>query len=229
MFSQKTFEFLLMNRINNSREWFLEHKNDYNEHVLAPLTELAILLAPTVSAIDEKIITEPKVDKTISRIYRDTRFSKDKTLYRDEIWLSFRRDKKAFPQYPEFFFVVMPHVYIYGCGHYAAAADTMERVRNLILNNDQAFQKALKAFNAQSEFIIEGDRYKKSRYPEQPESIRSWLDRKSICIMVKSKDFTELYGEDLACRLNTTYKQMEDIYQFLVYAEEESRMKIHNR
>ncbi len=224
MFSQNTLDFLFQNRLNNSKEWFLDHKSEYNEHVLSPLTELAISLAPTISAIDEQIITEPKVDKTISRIYRDTRFSKDKMLYREEIWLSFRRNKKTFPQYPEFFFVVMPNEFIYGCGYYAATADVMEVIRGLILAKDPMFLKAQKSYESEPEFILEGDVYKKSKYPEQPENIRALLDRKSICFMVKSKDFSELFSDTLPEKIKTTFQKMDPIYRFFVHAENKARM-----
>ncbi len=223
MFTQKTFDFLIQNYINNSKTWFLEHKNEYHEYVLTPLTELAIVLGPTLEAIDGQIITEPKVDKTISRIYRDIRFSKNKTLYREEMWLSFRRDKKAFPGYPEFFFVVTPNEFLYGCGYYAAASNVMDCIRNLILDQNPMFLAAQNAYEGQSEFVIEGDLYKKSKYPQQPESIRAWLDRKSICFMVKSKDFSELFSDRLHTKVMSIYKQMEPIYQFLVYAEQKTR------
>lgn len=219
MFSEKTFHFLIENRFNNSKEWFSEHKSDYNDYVLKPLAELAVLLAPAISAIDGQIITEPKVDKTISRIYRDTRFSKDKSLYRDEIWLSFRRDKKAFPQYPEFFFVVMQNEYIYGCGYYSATTEAMESVRDLILKKDPMFLEAQKAYSSQSGFMIEGDTYKKTKYPDQPENIRAWLDRKSICVMCKDNDFSQLFSDKLPDKIIAAYSQMEPIYNLFIHAE----------
>ena len=219
MFSQKTFDFLLENRLNNSRDWFLEHKADYTEHVLNPLVALATALTPAISEIDRSIITEPRVDKTISRIYRDSRFSKDKSLYRDEMWLSFRRDKKSFPQFPEFFFVIMQNEFIYGCGYYAATAQAMDSMRSLIIKKDPKFLKAEKAFESQSDFVIEGDTYKRSKYPEQPEKTRAWLDRKSICFMCKSTDFSQLYSDTLADRVIKAYRQMEPIYNFFVHAE----------
>jgi uncharacterized protein (TIGR02453 family) len=214
MFSRKTFDFLFENRLNNSKKWFLDHKNDYNEYVLNPLMELAVMLAPTISSIDMQIITEPKVDKTISRIYRDTRFSKDKSLYRNEIWLSYRRDKKTFPQYPEFFFVVMPDKFIYGCGYYAASTQTMENMRSLILKKDPFFLKAQEAFERQSDFVMEGDTYKKTKHPDQPMNIREWLDRKGICVICKSNDLLLLYSDELPKKITAAYKEMEPIGGF---------------
>ena len=219
MFSQKTFDFLFQNRLINSREWFLEHKAEYQNYVLQPLTDLSVLLAPTVSAIDDLIITEPKVDRTISRIYRDTRFSKDKLLYREEMWLSFRRNKKAYPNYPEFFFVITPGEFLYGSGYYSASPEVMDTIRELILKKDPMFLKALKVYEKQTGFIMEGDLYKRTKYPEQPENIRTWLDRKCICFMYKSSDFSQLFSDGLPDKIIKAYKEMAPLYNFFIYAE----------
>lgn len=207
----------------NSKEWFSEHKEEYNKYVLQPLAELASALAPTLSEIDGQIVTEPKVDKTISRIYRDLRFSKDKLLYREEMWLSIKRDKKEFPGYPEFFFVVSPYNFLYGCGYYSVSAETMNTIRKMILENDPMFQKAIEAYESQNEMNLEGDSFRKSRYPEQPERIRNWLDRKNIYFAHSSSDFSVLFSEQLAPLLINSFKIMAPVYKFFLYAEEKSR------
>ncbi|MDR1629356.1 MAG: DUF2461 domain-containing protein [Oscillospiraceae bacterium] len=223
MFSAKTLNFLVENRLQNSREWFAEHKGAYQEYVLQPLSALASALAPAVNRIDPLIITEPKVDKAISRIYRDTRFSKDKLLYREEMWLSFKRDKHAYPNHPEFFFVISPGGFLYGCGYYAAETDTMRAMREMILRGDPAFAAAKKAFERQDHFVLDGDCFKRSKYPEQPENLRSWLDRKNICLICSSNDFSLLFSEDLPRIIAEDYEKLEDVYQFFVRAESEAQ------
>lgn len=219
MITTKTLDFLCENRFRNSREWFLEHKEEYLELVLKPLSELAKELGPTVSAIDSQIITEPKVDRTISRIYRDTRFSKDKLLYREEMWLSFKRDKKVFTGYPEFFFAFTPEEFLFGCGYYAQSAQSMESLRKLILQNSPQFKKAEKAYKNQREFLLEGDMYKRSKFPDQPEEIRNWLDRKSISLIYRSKDFPLLFSDELAPLVKGIFNKMEAFYQLFLWAE----------
>ena len=78
MFSPTGLDFLIENRFNNSKEWFHEHKHIYDEYVLKPLAQLSVDMADTIAAMDDRIVTAPKINKTLSRIYRDTRFSKDK-------------------------------------------------------------------------------------------------------------------------------------------------------
>lgn len=219
VFSQKTIDFLVENRLRNDKEWYSEHKNEYNEYVLQPLKELCIALSPNISSIDDFIVTEPKVDKTISRIYRDTRFSNNKLLYRDEMWLSFKRDKQYYPHYPEFYIVATPKTLFYGCGYYATLPETMNSIRKLILDNDPVFLKALQAYEKLNTFHIDGEKYKKSHYPEQSDKIRDWLDRKNISFTKTCSDFSILFSEELPQIIAEDFRQTESIYNFFLYAE----------
>ena len=138
MFSPNTLDFLSENRFQNSREWYRAHKAEYNAFVHAPLVEMVEALAPTLEQIDSRIITEPKTDKTISRIYRDMRRAHG-DFYREEMWLSFKRDKHMFPRYPEFFFVFSPRGFFYGCGYYATPSDTMQCLRQMVVEDHPAY------------------------------------------------------------------------------------------
>lgn len=219
MFTPQTFDFLIENKMMNSKEWFHEHKNIYDEYVLKPLVELSSAMGMTISAMDEKIVTVPKINKTISRIYRDTRFSKDKSLFRDSVWLSFKRDKKEFLHYPEFYVAMNPEMLMYGCGYYYTKPETMKCIRELILTDSPEYKKAYKAYKAQNIFTVEGDSYKRSKYPELPEEKRLWLDKKSICFSHYTNDFSLVFSDSLAEKLCQELILMKDVYDFLIYAE----------
>jgi uncharacterized protein (TIGR02453 family) len=68
---------------NNNREWFQERKGIYEEKVKAPMTQLVEALNAEFVKAAPEYVTEPS--KAIYRIYRDTRFSKDKTPYKDHV------------------------------------------------------------------------------------------------------------------------------------------------
>lgn len=213
-------DFLVENRLQNSRDWFASHKAEYQEFVLQPLVSFAGALGPVISEIDPLIVSVPKVDKTISRIYRDTRFSKDKLFYREEMWLSFKRDKHQFPNYPEFFFVISPNGFLYGCGYYAAETGTMKTMRELILQGSPAFVAAQRALEGQDRFVLDGDLYQKSKYPQQPEQFRTWLDRKNISLLCSSKDFALLFSEELPQRIAEDFRSLRPVYDFFLSAAE---------
>ncbi|MBE6904214.1 MAG: DUF2461 domain-containing protein [Ruminococcaceae bacterium] len=217
MITPKALDFLFENRLKDSKQWFEAHKGQYRELVVEPLIELSRKLSDTMLEIDTRIIVEPK--KTISRIYRDIRFSRDKTLYRDVMWLVFMRDKKLYNGLPGYFFEFSPRGFRYGCGYYQASNESLNQIRSLILSGDKSFKKALKTYESQDVFSLEGDKYKRSRYPEAPENVKDWLERKNFCFIHNSKDFELLFSKDLADTLKKDFLLIEPIYEFLSKAQ----------
>ena len=101
-FTPEALQFLHDVKANNNKEWYEEHKPDYRGLLLHPFQDLVGDLSPLMSSVDPHIVTIPAVDKTISRIYRDTRFSTDKSRYRDAMWLAFKRSSKDGLKHPYF-------------------------------------------------------------------------------------------------------------------------------
>ena len=201
--------------MHDSKEWYHAHKDDYDNYVKKPFTELIAGLEPAIHAIDREIICD---SRRISRIYRDTRFSKDKSLFRDNMWCSLSRPKDSRPM-PEFYFVCGTNGISYGCGYYQMSREAVEAMRLLILRRDESFLKAKKAMESQSVFALGGDIYKRSKYPDEPEDIQLWLNRKNIYSYCDSKDFDLLFSDSLAQKLSEEYKLLKDFYLFLLKAE----------
>ncbi len=218
-FTKETLDFLMQNRLHDSRDWFNEHKATYNEVVLSPFKDLVASLTPAMLAIDDALITEPRVDRTISRIHRDTRFSKDKSLYRDNCWLNFMREKKLYNGLPAFYFEINPSGFSYGMGYYQASTASMSVIRELILRREPSFLAALEAFQNQDVFKMEGEEYKRSRHPDQPDHLKMWLDKKSFYFVRESGDFGLLYSEKLADTLRDGFNILAPVYKFLCAAE----------
>jgi uncharacterized protein (TIGR02453 family) len=218
-FTQAAIDFLTENRLHDSREWYAENKGRYKAVLLEPLTELVARLAPSMLKIDPQLITEPRVDRTISRIYRDTRFSKDKSLYRDNMWVVFMREKKLYEGPPAFYFDMGPRGFSYGMGYYQASSDAMNAIREMALREEPPFKKADKAYRAQSLFIMDGDVYKRSKHPNATERQREWLDRKTLSFNRASDDFSLLFSEELPDTLLEGYRTLAPIYEYFCAAE----------
>ena len=217
MFTQQTLDFMFENRINNSKIWFEEHRGDYEKHLLHPFQALVENIAPYMLDIDPEMVTEPKVTRTISRIHRDTRFSKDKSKYRDSMWLFFRRDKKLYPNYPSFFFELRPAYAWWGCGMYMADSSYLESYRSLILNGNKSFKEAQRALKKQDRFTFDTDgAYKRSKYPDMSAELRIWLDRKSVYMMHTEEDPSTCFGDGLPDRLIADFQLLAPLYQFLI-------------
>ena len=218
-FSDKTIDFLFENRVVDNKTWFLEHRSEYESLVLEPLRELVTALTPAMLSIDPLLICDPKVGRSISRIYRDTRFSHDKSIFRDVMWCVFIRDKKLYGGLPGFWFEFSPKGFRYGCGYYQASSEVMDAMRKMIINDEKSYEAAKKAFEQQSVFYLEDTKYKRSHFPEQPEDKREWLDQRSLCFTADSEDFDLLYSDTLAEKLAHDFKLLVPMYDFMMSAE----------
>ena len=217
--TENALSFLFENRVMDIKSWFLEHKAEYDALVLQPLRELVSALTPALLAIDPLLICEPKVGRSISRIYRDTRFSHDKSIFRDVMWCLFIREKKLYNGLPGFFFEFSPRGFRYGCGYYQASSAAMDAMRAMIVGGEPAFKAALHAFSKQSVFHLEDSRYKRSRHPDQPEDRREWLDQRNLCFIADSEDFDLLFSDALSDRLAQDFALLAPMYAFMMSAE----------
>ena len=219
-FSQSTIDFLFENRMRNDREWFHANKGRYTELVLAPLCELVSALEPTIHGIDPLLICEPKVSRSISRIYRDTRFSRDKSLYRDVMWASFdrKRDMLRHPL-PGFFFEISPAGYRYGCGYYDADRAVMALIRERAVAGDRRFLAANRAYRAQKTFQLEGELYKRAHFPGQPADVRDWVERKTLCFIHNGTDPALLFSDRLAGAVARDLALLKPEYEVLLGCE----------
>jgi len=218
-FSKETLDFLVENRIQNSRSWFGEHRGQYEQFVLDPLRELVVALTPTMLDIDPEFTVVPRVNKTIARIYRDTRYSRDKMLYRDVMWITFMRKKKFWEGLPGYYFVFGPDGMEWGAGYYEAPRDLMEIYRGMIIRRDKHFLAAFKAFENSGHFSLCKDKYKRSKYPDEDEKTRAWLDVKNIDYATGSKDFSLLYSPRLLDVLSDDFRLLKPMYDFICAAE----------
>ena len=214
-FSQKTVDFLFENRLRDSREWFGEHKEEYREYVTDPMKELISRIAPTILKIDPLIVTDPR---NISRIYRDMRLHPD-SIFRDHVWYTFSRTKEQFHALPGFYFSVGASGISYGCGYYCASAKSMQSLRQLILAGDDSFNRAFMAVEKQRTFSLYGDMYKRSKYPDQPEELRRWLDRKGIGVSFDTDDPEIMFSEGLAKKVAADFRKIAPFYEFCMKAE----------
>jgi uncharacterized protein (TIGR02453 family) len=88
-FTIETTKFFADLAANNNREWFSAHKSDYERFVLAPARDFVLTLGNQLRVLSPDVVADPRVNKSIFRIYRDIRFSKDKSPYKANLGLWF--------------------------------------------------------------------------------------------------------------------------------------------
>ncbi|MDP2306127.1 MAG: DUF2461 domain-containing protein [Pseudomonadota bacterium] len=87
-FSPALFEFLTELAAHNDREWFTANKGRFERDVKAPLHAFVAALAPRLALVDPEAVC---TDKSVFRIYRDTRFGANKAPYKTHAGLQFPR------------------------------------------------------------------------------------------------------------------------------------------
>ena len=94
IFSHEIFRFFRELGRNNHKPWMDENRERYRAHVVEPFHALLDRLAPFVRQLDSSFLISGRTGENFSRINRDIRFAKDKSPYRDHLYLFFARPGK---------------------------------------------------------------------------------------------------------------------------------------
>jgi uncharacterized protein (TIGR02453 family) len=215
-FSRNTLRFLKGLEVNNNKTWFEAHRRDYEEYVLGPLRNLVIDLEEFMLEIDPYFEIAPVVNKTISRIYRDTRFSKDKSPFRSTVWITFKNQSRDWTTLVSgYFFELSLNSYRYGMGFYNAAPAIMSKFREMIDTEPKEFLQAISFFSKQKTFVLEGDKYKKIFDKNKPKEIQDWYQRKNLYLVCNRKIDDILFSSKLVDDLASGFNLVAPFYHYL--------------
>ena len=210
--------FLDENYMRNDKEWFKANREVYDREVSGPFKELVGYLAPIMEKIDPEIVCTPR---KISRIYRDVRLMKDGRVFKRSIWVSLRRPKvERFDSKPEFYFWINPDNFGWGCGYYRADTDVMQKMRELILKGDKAAKDAIEFYEGQRKLVLQGEMYKRDRFPEADPAEKKWLNRKHPSVSFVCEDPEVFFSEGLEKKVGKDFQRMAPIYGLFIKAEE---------
>src|ERR1700730_18287719 len=126
---------------HNKREWFQPRKPIFDEKVKQPMRQLVEAVNAAMARFAPEYVADP--DKAIYRIYRDTRFSKDKTPYKDHIAASFPR--RGAPGGAGYYFAVSHKEVAIGGGIYMPAPETLLAIRTFVAGHYQEFRRIAQA------------------------------------------------------------------------------------
>ena len=140
-FSPDALAFLRALKRNNRREWFQPRKEKYEKLIKEPMLELVSCLNQEFARFAPDYITPPH--KAIYRIYRDTRFSKDKTPYKTHISAIFPRHTAVKREGAVFYFhFTEKEVLVFG-GVYSPEREELLAYRTLLDQHHEEFQRIL--------------------------------------------------------------------------------------
>jgi uncharacterized protein (TIGR02453 family) len=164
-FSAEAFHFLNQLRENNNKAWFEANKSRYLKEVQNPAIELVVDLGTRLQAEFPSIHFDTALNGSgsLMRIYRDTRFSKDKSPYKTNVAMIFNEGGKKMNSAGFGLQVTPDYAELMG-GLFAFDKEQLSRYRNAVVNDKQgkALLDAVKAIQAKGTYSIEGKHYKTS-------------------------------------------------------------------
>lgn len=153
-FVKNTEKFLSRLERNNNREWFEEHRKDYENQFLYPAQEFVLELGSLLSEKCPGITAIPQVDKSIFRLHKDVRFSKGKAPYKTNLGLLFWEGNRKRVECPGFYFHIEPGRLMLGSGIYIFSKELLAKFRTVV--SDYSIAKELDSVVKQ---ITSGGRY----------------------------------------------------------------------
>ncbi len=208
-YSPATVDFMWGIRFNNERGWFMEHKADYQNHLLQPTKDLA---QQVYEGLHAAYPNEPLMVK-VSRIYRDARRLHGRGPYKDHLWFCIRTGDKDWTGKPTFWFEIAPEYYSYGMGFWRAAPAMMEHYRKGIDQRPQELAKLVRKFNRQSVFTLAGPEYARSKGQVDP-LLQPWYQKKSLSLEHTMPLDEKLYSPALADEVLQGFLSLMPFYRY---------------
>ena len=215
-FTKQTFTFLSNLSDNNTREWFDEHKQDYENFVREPALDFISDMAETMPLVSPHFRALPKkVGGSLMRVYRDTRFSRDKTPYKTNIGIQFRHEVGKDIHAPGYYVHIAPDECFVGAGLWHPESDALFKIREGIVQNADDWVKARndKAFS--KHFDLVGDALANApRGFAKDHPLVEDLKRKDF-IGLASLSKADVTSKDFRALVMERFKQAEPMMRFL--------------
>ena len=218
-FEQASIEFLEQLAGNNNREWFNENKARYEEQVLdvalrfiESMQEPLAQFAPHFTAIPQR------VGGSLMRVYRDTRFSKNKLPYKTNIGIQFRHERAKDVHSPGYYVHVDPEQVFLGVGMWRPESDALLAIRQRIAARPAEWKDALGDPKFRRHFELGGESL--SRPPrgfDKDHELIEDIKRKSF-IAVRNLDVGDSVSPQFQRKVETSFSAAEPFMRFLCKA-----------
>lgn len=213
-FDRRFFRFLRELEANNDRKWFEDNKQRYIEEVRDPLLAFISDFGPRLQKISKHIVADPRPSGgSMFRIYRDTRFSKDKSPYKTHASAQFRHEAYKDAYAPCFYLHLQPGGCFAGAGLWHPDADSTRHIRQAIVDHSAEWRRVTRAPAWRAVCELQGDSLKRPPrgFDPQHEFIEDIKRKDFIAVTalkdaeVCSKDFMNTYVK--FCRSNSKWMQ----------------------
>lgn len=218
-FKPETVAFLSELKDNNNRDWFNENKARYEEQVLDVALRFIQSMQDPLAEIAPRFTAIPKrMGGSLMRVYRDTRFSKNKTPYKTNIGIQFRHEQARDVHAPGYYVHIDPEQVFLGAGMWRPASDALRGIRERIaekpaewvrIQDDKTFKRH---FKLGGETLMRPPRGFDKEHPQIAD-----IRRKDF-IAIKNMSLEEALSPKFQQKVETSFKAATDYMEFLCKA-----------
>ncbi|MCP4229517.1 MAG: DUF2461 domain-containing protein [bacterium] len=217
-FAKRCVEFLVELAANNNREWFAEHKQDFDESVMEPARQFVVAMGEALHDFAPGVAAEPRVDRSIFRIYRDVRFSKDKSPYKTNLGLWFWEGDLPRKECSGFYFHLEPPTLMLAVGTHMFGKETLAEYRKSVVHQEFSVQLS-DAIDVVTDgpYTIGGKHYKRVPRGFDPNDANSDLLRHNgLYAATEIAIPDEFYSPEIIAFCAKKYRDMSPIHKWLV-------------
>ena len=161
-FRPALFTFLRDLEQNNSRDWFQANKSRYEDHLKEPALQFISDFGPHLRKISPHFQAIPKASGgSLFRIYRDVRFSKDKSPYKTHVGIHFRHERARDAHAPGFYLHIQRGSVFIGAGMWRPDGPSLKQIRDTLAADPSGWRRAMKTKAFSDGWQLEGDRLKR--------------------------------------------------------------------
>ena len=225
-FPEETVRFFLDLRFHNETSWFHAHREAYEAYVRKPFSAIIEAMTPTVMRIADDMETRP--NKCLARINRDIRFTRDKSPYRDHMWMLFRRSGEEREHAVMYWFELSPEVVEWGVGFWGYNRPAMDALRERMVKKPAEVRRVLRRCGIPDETLhIYGDRYKSMKPPAGMSADLAMLyPCKEIYVKRIGVPLGESYRPEIIDRVSEDFLRLKPLYLLLRQAADEGMAKL---
>jgi uncharacterized protein (TIGR02453 family) len=189
-FTPQFFDFLRELKANNNREWFEPNKPRYLIDVRDPVQAFIVAMGPRLRQISPQLVADPK--RSMFRIYRDVRFSKNKTPYKTNASCFFFHQAMG-KEGTGVYLNLEPERCYLGIGAWRPDPVTRTKITDAIAAKPELWREAVKGTEFRKVFTLEGEQM--AKLPKRYDSDHEFAED------LKRKDFVAVanFTEKQAC------------------------------
>ena len=205
-FSPETVDFLWGIRLNNNREWFLEHKQDYVNYLYEPMKALG------------KDLFQPFLEKDgtllkVSRIYRDAR-RHHPLPYKESLWICIRQDVEWWQENPCLYFDIRPEGISYGFCLWSPKVSTMNDFRADIAARPREFLELIRKTEKATGVPITAELYKRPKVAPTEELAPFYAWKGKISCAIDEPFSNDTFGPELGQRVGKFIESLIPLYDY---------------